>query len=105
MIGLAFRNGQLETTGHSWSRDAHEEIRAAEARETIPTDFNSLARYMGYAKSVSYLRNDIRGLTDRAAIVAKLRKAGVKYHDADEQLADAYLAELTVEAGLLEAAE
>jgi len=94
------------SAGHEYSSDClareAEGFRAAEAE--VPTDFDGLAKWLGYGKPGT-LKKAIRDLTDRADIIAALTAAGVDYADNSDRLASAFIAEIAASVPELMAAE
>jgi hypothetical protein len=91
---------------YEWSRETiSREAELIRTSEAVRADtFDGLARQMGFRPNL--LRNAIGTLSDRKLIIRRLREAGVRYYDADLQLADAYLSEIAVSVPhLMEAAE
>lgn len=74
----------------------------AREEQEVPTDFDGLCRWMGYRPHL--LRHAIGRATRRDTVIARLKAAGIKYHNSDEVLADAFLAEIAP-VQMLEAAE
>ena len=110
------RNGVLETTGHSGSREAHDRIAALQAdkdqaararayNETRHGIFRTACAEAGYDSKAAILRRALGVETDRDRVIHILRQNGVTYPGCPEALADAWARELRSDAGLQMAAE